>query len=214
MIGYFDELLLEEQEAITEVIQLLYRQTYLLERKFDKRSGRLQYVKEYRTCSKHMDFLKEYFRISGMVLEENIHMGVIYLQGTPLLGERLGRLTTIYLLILKLIYDEQMAMATTSSHIVTTIGAVNGKAGEFRVLKSLPSTSEMRKTLALLKKYQMIDPLDPMEEWNENTRIVIYPCVHAVLMGDAIRELLQTFTEEENRGEESELPGDFEDLSE
>ena len=35
MIEYYDQLPLEEQEAITEVIQLLYRQTFLLEKKFD-----------------------------------------------------------------------------------------------------------------------------------------------------------------------------------
>ena len=45
MIDYFEQLMQEEQEAVTEVIQLLYRQTFLLERKFDKRSGRLAYVK-------------------------------------------------------------------------------------------------------------------------------------------------------------------------
>ena len=68
MIDYFEQLMQEEQEAVTEVIQLLYRQTFLLERKFDKRSGRLAYVKEYRTCSKHFEFLKEYFAIGGISL--------------------------------------------------------------------------------------------------------------------------------------------------
>ena len=34
MIEYYDQLPLEEQEAITEVIQLLYRQTFFLEKKY------------------------------------------------------------------------------------------------------------------------------------------------------------------------------------
>ena len=33
MIDYFEQLSQEEQEVITEVIQILYRQTFLLERK-------------------------------------------------------------------------------------------------------------------------------------------------------------------------------------
>ena len=40
MIEYFEQLTQEEQEDLTDVIRLLYRQTFLLERKFDKRAGR------------------------------------------------------------------------------------------------------------------------------------------------------------------------------
>ena len=214
MIEYYEQLMQEEQEAVTEVIQLLYRQTFLLERKFDKRAGRLSFVKEYRTCSKHLEFLKEYFKVAGVTLYETAHMGLIYIQGENLWGEKLPRLATIYLLVLKLIYDEQMAEVSSSSHIVTTMGAVNGKAGDFRVLKGLPSPTEMRKTISLLKKYQIIEPLDVLEELNEHTRLIIYPCINAVLMGDDIRELLNTFNEEENIGDESAIQGHLEDMPE
>lgn len=80
---------------------------------------------------------------------------MIYIQGETLWGEKLPRLATIYLLVLKLLYDEQMAAVSSSSHVVVTMGMVNGKAGEFHVLSSLPSPTEMRKTIALLKKYQI-----------------------------------------------------------
>lgn len=214
MIEYFEQLTAEEQEELTKVIQTFYRQTYILERKFDRRSGRMQYVKEYRICGKHKEFLQKYFAVAGIELRESAHMGVMYIQNEMLWGEKLPRLATIYLLVLKLIYDEQMATVSSSSHIVTTMGAVNGKAGEFRVLNGIPSPTEMRKTIALLKKYQMIEPLDVLEELNEQTRIIIYPCIHAVLMGDQIKEMLETFSEEEKNGDEATVQGTIEDLSE
>ena len=37
MIDYYEQLSLEEQEGVTEVIQTLYRQTFLLEQKYEKR---------------------------------------------------------------------------------------------------------------------------------------------------------------------------------
>ena len=214
MIDYFERLSQEEQEDITEVIQILYRQTFLLERKYDKRSGRMQYVREYRISSKHLEFLRAYYKVAGITLKENVHMGLIYIQGEALWGEKLPRLATIYLLVLKLIYDEQMASVSSSSHIVTTLGAVNGKAGDFRVLHGLPSPTEMRRTIALLKKYQIIEPLDVLEELNEHTRLIIYPCIHAVLMGDDIKELLETFGEEENIGDEAAIQSTLEDMPE
>lgn len=109
MITYIEELTDQEREAIREGIQLLYRQTYLLERRYDRRTEKYQYTKEYRTCSTHLEFLKDYFAVAGISLEENVHDGIIYIQGETLWGEKLPRLATVYLLILKLIYDEQMA---------------------------------------------------------------------------------------------------------
>lgn len=214
MIEYYEELTQEEQEQLAGVIQLLYRQTFLLERKYDKRSGRFQYMKEYRICGKHMEFLKAYFAVAGISLKENVHMGVIYIQGEALWGEKLPRLATIYLLVLKLIYDEQMERASTSVQVVTTLGAINGKAGDFRVLSGIPSPTELRRTIALLRKYQIIEPLDVLEELGEHTRLVVYPTVHAVLVGDDIKKLLETFGEEDNIGEEAGLSGTFEDMSE
>ena len=107
MIDYYEQLTQEEKEEVTDVIQTLYRQTFLLERKFDKRAERMQYTKEYCTCTKHLEFFKAYFEVAGIILRENVHMGVIYIQGEQLWGEKLPRLATIYLLVLKLIYDEQ-----------------------------------------------------------------------------------------------------------
>ena len=214
MIEYFEQLSQEEQEEITEVIQILYRQTFVLERKFDKRQGRMVPVREYRVLSKHLEFIRAYFKVAGITLRENAHMGVIYIQGEQLWGEKLSRLATIYLLVLKLIYDEQMETVSSSSHIVTTVGALNGKAGEFRVLRGLPSPTEMRRTIALLKKYQIIEPLDVLEELNEETRLVIYPCIHTVLLGDDLRAVLETFSEEDTIGDETTIQNTVEDLSE
>ena len=214
MIEYFEQLSQEEQEEITEVIQILYRQTFVLERKFDKRQGRMVPVREYRVLSKHLEFIRAYFKVAGITLRENAHMGVIYIQGEQLWGEKLSRLATIYLLVLKLIYDEQMETVSSSSHIVTTVGALNGKAGEFRVLRGLPSPTEMRRTIALLKKYQIIEPLDVLEELNEETRLVIYPCIHTVLLRDDLRALLETFSEEDTIGDETTIQNTVEDLSE
>ena len=135
MIEYYEQLSEEEQDDIKHVIQTLYRQTFLLERKFEKRTGRMVPVREYRVCSKHREFLEEYFAVAGITLQENLHMGVMYIQGETLWGEKLSRLATIYILVLKLIYDEQMAAVSSSSHIVTTLGAVNGKAGEIPCVK-------------------------------------------------------------------------------
>ena len=49
---------------------------------------------------------------------------------------------------------------------------------------------------------------------NEQTRIIIYPCINAVLLGDEIRKLLATFGEEDNFGDETAIQSTIEDMRE
>lgn len=218
MIEYYDQLTQEEQEQIEHVIAVLLKQTYILEKKYDKRAGRMTFQKDFRICNKHLEFLREYFKIAGIRLMDNSQMGIVYIQGESVLGEKLPKLATIYLLILKLLYDEKMAVASTSVNVIVTLGEISGKAGDMRVLKSLSSVTEIRKTIALLKKYQMIEPLDVLEEINENTRMIVYPSIHAVLLSADATKLLESFQddegEEDTDGEETELQSTIEDMSE
>ena len=107
-----------------------------------------------------------------------------------------------------------MASVSSSNHVVVTLGMLNGKAGDFHILTGMPSSTEMRKTIALLKKYQILEPLDVMEELDENSRMVIYPCINTVLVGDDVRELLDTFSEEEYSGDETAVQGTIKDMPE
>lgn len=218
MIEYYEQLNDEEKDDLKDVIGLLYRQTFVLERKYEKRNGRFVYQKDFRIIDHHQDFLREYFAIAGIELKENSHMGIFYLQGETVLGEKLSKLATIYLLILKLIYDEKMETVSTAAYVYTTLGEINEKIGDFRLLKNLSSLTEMRRSISLLKKYQIIEPMDVLEDLNEETRMIVYPSIHAVLLGDDVRALIETFTEEDERGDdhgkETGIQSTIEDLPE
>ena len=205
MIDYYEELGFEEKRRVTESIQQLYRQTFLLERRYDRKSGRYQVNRDYYPCSKHLEFIRAYFAIMDIEVVENSQMGVIYIRGEQVAGEKLSRLATFYILVLKLIYDEQMSAVSTSVNAVTSIGEIHEKLGTYRLLSKQPSVTEIRRTLALLKRYQLIEPLDVLEDIDGQSRLVIYPTIHVVLMGEDVRELIGTYGEEEEEDEESGL---------
>lgn len=198
MLEGYEELTQQEQEQLQEIIRLFLSQTFLLERKYEKRAGRVISDRDYDFCERHRDILTEYFKIAGILFCQDSELGVFYIQGAEGIGERLPKLATIYLLLLKLLYDEKMAAVSASVNIVVTLGELNGKAGEFRLMKGLPSMTEMRRTLTLLKKYQMLEVMDSLEELSEESRILIYPTINLVLMREEIETLLQTFAEEED----------------
>lgn len=210
MLAYLEELSAQDQEGIREILKKLYRQTFILERKYDRRAGRMVINKEYYFCEKHMEFLKEYLEVAGIQIFENSQLGTIYIQGEATIGERLPKLSTIYLLLLKLLYDEQMEEVSSSVNIVTTLGDLTGKAGEFGLIRSLISQAEMKRALNVLKRFQMIEVLDSMDELNNQTRIIIFPSINVVLMREDILKLLALFAaedSEEENGEDTDAGG-------
>lgn len=205
MIDYYEELPPEEQRKVTELISQLYRQTFLLERRYDRKTKRYQINRDYYQCGKHLEFIKAYFGIMDIEVMENSQIGVIYIRGEQVVGEKLPKLATLYILILKLIYDEQMSTVSTSVNAVTSLGEIHEKLGTYRLMKKQPSVTEIRRSLALLKRYQLIEPLDILEEMDGQSRLVIYPTVNVVLMGDDVRALIETYTEEDEEDDESEV---------
>lgn len=205
MIDYFEQLSEEEQQKVKESIQLLYRQTFLLERKYDRKSKRYQINREFYVCDKYLEFIKAYFSIMDIEVIENSQIGVIYIRGEQVVGEKLPKLATLYILVLKLLYDEQMAAVSTSVNAITTLSEIHEKLGVYRLLKKQPSVTEIRRSLALLKRYQLLEPLDVLEELDGRSRMVIYPTIHVVLLGDDVMELLKTFSEGDTEDDESEI---------
>ena len=205
MIDYYEALSGAEQVQVSESIRLLYRQTFLLERTYDRKSKRYQTSPEFYQCSQHLEFIRSYFAIMGIEVVENSQLGLIYIRGEQIVGEKLSKLATLYVLILKMIYDEQMSSVSTSVNVVTTLSEINEKIGSYRLLKKQPSVSEIRRSLAFLKKYQVIEPLDVLEDLDGFSRLVIYPTVNVILMGDDVRALLETFREGEEEDGESEI---------
>lgn len=205
MINYYDELPAEEQMKVTQSIQLLYKQTFLLERRWDRRTNRFQSNRDFHMCNKHLEFIREYFRIIGIEVMENSQLGVIYIRGEQVVGDKLPKLATLYLLILKLIYDEQMASVSTSIHVYTTLSDMHERLGNYRLFKKQPSVTDIRRALAVLKKYQIIEPLDVLEELDGRSRMIIYPCINVVLFGDDVKGLLESYGEGEDEDDENEI---------
>ena len=94
---------------------------------------------------------------------------------------------------------------SSSVNVVTTLSEIHEKLGVYRLLKKQPSVTEIRRSLALLKRYQLLEPLDVLEELDGHSRMVIYPTVNVVLMGDDVRELLKSFSEGDTEDGESEI---------
>lgn len=215
MFPYYNELLDEEKDELKEVIKALHLQTYLLERKYDKKTERYLPNRLYRSCERHLDFLKEYFRIGDIDLIENRQYGIIHIATKNLQGDKLSRLTTVFLLLLKLIFDDKMNTASSSIHVYTSLNEVFEKIQLFRLWnnKSI-SPTELRKTITILKKYQIIEVAEEMGDLEGDTKFIIYPTIHLLLDSQSIAGIIEQYQEEEEVRSDGQISSTFEDVSE
>ncbi len=215
MFPYYNELLDEEKDELKEVIKTLYHQTYILERKYDRKTERYLPNRMYRICERHLDFLKEYFKIADIDLLENRQYGIMQIVTQNLQGDKLSRLTTIFLLLLKLIFDEQMNTASSSIHVYSSLNEIYDKIQLFRLWNSKSiSPTELRKTMAALKKYQVIEITDELGELDGDTRFIIYPTINLLLDSQSIGAIIEQYQEEGEVIEDGQISSAFENLSE
>ncbi len=215
MIPYFEQLSDDDKSDITEVIKTLQMQTFILERKYDKKTERYQYNKEYRVCEKHLDFLMEYFKIAGIDLVENRQYGVMALKSQIPMGEKLSKCTTLFILILKLIFEEKMNSVSNSVHVYANLSEVYDKINLFRLWdnKALPIT-EVKKTISVLKKYQIIDLMDFDGELDGDTKLIIYPSINLLINAEEVRSIIAQYEESEDEEDDDSVSGDDQDVSE
>ena len=121
-------------------------------------------------------------------------------------GQELSEYATKCILILKVIYDEQMSSASAADYVVSCRSEIQEKMAEFHLLdRPAPARSEVRLAIRLLKRYQLIDFLESTDETDLNARFVIYPSINMVLLGEDIRSLLEEYQPEEETAHAAEI---------
>lgn len=214
MLAYYNGLMDEEKERVTDVVKKLFSQTYIMERIYDKRTERHMINDDYRVCERHIEFLKDYFKVADIDLYENRQYNIIYIKTPTLQGEKISPLSTYFILLLKVIYDEKMSTISNSIHVYTTLGAMNEKLQLFRLWKGKMPITEMKKTIAFLKRYQIVEVLDEINDLDSEIRFIINPIVNLLFDNKEIMEVIKQYQDGEEEDDEQQIFGNDEDVLE
>lgn len=196
-ITYYNNLLEKEKEDVTRYIKLFFNQNYILERKYNKNRKIYQINQEYRNCERHVEFLKNYFKIAGIEFFINNIDGIMGIKGYSDITKKLSYYATVYILILKLLYDEQMERASTSNGVFVKVSDINEKIGMFKLNKVTKSIKERKDALSLLKKYQIAEIISGEDITDPDSIIVVYTTINMLFHSDDINKLIDKYRKEE-----------------
>jgi hypothetical protein len=202
----YDKMPSSDRGQIIRCVNQLLARTYLLSESYDDSAGMMKSNSDYRLVDRYFNWLHDYLELSGWNLVKDRALGVIYVESTYNYNRQpLNSMTTLILLTLKLLYDEEREKLTLQNAVSITTSQVVDRLIHFNALKRKPSDKDLTEALRLLSRYNIVQRLSG--EWAAaDCQFLIMPSVSLLLSGDAIGRIYRSL-EDENSADNSDNTG-------
>lgn len=204
MVSYLEELSLTEADSLKKTIRDLFRQTCILQVKYDPATLIPRDNPRYQTCMKHRAFIEDYLAVLGCELKHDPQEHIFRLEGEGVITERMSMTTTLLVVLLKLIYRDKILGAGLHA-TVTSLAEIREYGKNTNLITRKLTTAEWREALYLMRMHQMIDVPGAVRDVENQTPIYIYSTINLYCASVDIQALVEEYQEEvQNLQEEGE----------
>ncbi|MBS6396089.1 MAG: DUF4194 domain-containing protein [Clostridiales bacterium] len=215
MVTYLEELPLTEAENVKRTIRDLFRQTCILQVKYDPVTLTPRDNPRYQTCMKHKAFVEDYLSVLGCELKHDPQEHIFRLEGEGVITERMSMTTTLIVLIMKLIYREKI-LGEGLHATVTKLSEIREYGKNTNLITRKLTSAEWKEALYLMRMHQMIDVPGAVRDVEDQTPIYIYSTINLYCASMDINEIVERYREEVEKlmdaGEEEEREAGEEDI--
>ncbi len=178
-----------DHEKLVRATNLLLAHTFLLRDIYDRQQQRLRTNEHYNTAERYLDYLRAWFDMAGWDLHRDTGLGIINI--TNRFGYnrmRIDKNATVFLLALRLIFEEQREKLSLRKEVTTTVRELTDKLMTLGVIERRLPDRALRDGLNLLRSFNIIERLDgPVTELD--TKLLIYPTVLLAIPNERISRL-------------------------
>lgn len=204
MVSYLEELSLTEADSLKKTIRDLFRQTCILQVKYDPATLIPRDNPRYQTCMKHRAFIEDYLAVLGCELKHDPQEHIFRMEGEGVITERMSMTTTLLVVLLKLIYRDKILGAGLHA-TVTSLAEIREYGKNTNLITRKLTTAEWREALYLMRMHQMIDVPGAVRDVEDQTPIYIYSTINLYCASVDIQALVEEYQEEvQNLQEEGE----------
>lgn len=195
----FQDLSESEQGKVREIINRMLEVNLLV-----KEKDREAYV----AIRRHRSSLEAYFRFLGweLTVDERHECAFLHIPDGRL-RKRLDREQTVWLLVLRLLYEEKRQGLSLSDYPMTTLYEIRSKYETFRL--DWVNRTTLDKLIRLCVQFQLLESLDE-DVRSDDARFKLYHTWMYVIQADEMKLL----TERLERYETSEEGGLFDEMDE
>jgi len=195
MVTYLEELSLTEAENVKRTIRDLFRQTCILQVKYDPATLIPRDNPRYETCMKHKAFIEDYLSVLGCELKHDPQEHIFRLEGEGVVTERMSMTTTLLVVLLKLIYRDKI-LGEGLHATVTNLAEMREYGKNTNLIVRRLTSAEWKEALYLMRMHQMIDVPGAVKDVEDDTPIYIYSTINLYCASMDINEIVEKYREE------------------
>jgi hypothetical protein len=201
---YYDKLSSKEKEEFAFVCNKLLLKNYILRDIYVEKDKAMKSNYDYRFIERHKQLIENYLSYSGWHLTIDSKYGVAYVINTYELNKAtFNKMTTIFLLVLRLIYDEEREKLSLKTDVLISVRDLVDRLLSIGTIKKKPSDKDIEDALKLIFKFNIISK--QMGSWsNPETKLIIYPSILFVMTDGKVNELADLIETEDEGEEETE----------
>ena len=203
MVNYMEELSVTEAENLKKTISALFRQTCILQVKYDPVTLTPRDNLHYEICVRHRKFIEDYLSVLGCELVHDPQEHIFRLTGEGAAVERMSITTTLLVLILKLIYRDKV-LGKGLHATVTNLPEMREYGKNTNLIARKLTTAEWREALYLMRMHQMIDVPGAVRDVDDETPIYIYGTINLYCSALDMNRLVEKYREEVQEAESRE----------
>ena len=213
MVNYMEELSVTEADNLKKTIAALFRQTCILQMKYDPVTLVPRDNLHYEICTRHRKFIEDYLSILDCELVHDPQEHIFRITGDGVLTERMTLLTTKLVILMKLIYRDKI-MGEGLHATTTSLAEIRRYGKETNLITRRLTAQEWQEALILMKTHQMIELPSAIGNLEDDSPIYIYSTINIFCSAADINELVEMFkgetgeTEEQKEAEYSEKTQD------
>lgn len=200
MVSYMEELSVTEAENLKKTISKLFRQTCILQMRYDPVTLAPRDNMDYEICVRHRNFIEDYLAVLGCELIHDPQEHVFRLTGDGVETERMTVTTTVIVLLVKMIYRDKI-LGDGLNATVTNLEEIREYGKNTGLLNRKLTEAEWNEALYQMSRHQMIELPGAVRDVEDKTPIYLYSTINLYVSAADIRELVEEYKEEGIRNE-------------
>jgi len=197
---YYDKLSSKDKEEFKFVVNKLLLENYILRDVYSEKDKMMRTNYDYRFIERHKTIMESYLEYSGWQLSIDNKYGVAYVSNVYELNKvSFNKMSTIFLLVLRLIYDEEREKLSLKSEVMITTHDLISKLLSVGVFKKKPANKIIETILGQVSKYNVVSK--GMGSWSDaETKLIIYPTILFIMTDAKINELVNLIESGDEEG--------------
>lgn len=193
-----------DRDKFGELANELLNKNFILAYHYDNKNRVRRPNSNYNFIVRNFEIFENYFKMTHYKLERDDNYHVISLSNE--LGynhQKMDKFTTLFLLTLRLMYDEAKEQAATSEVVYTTTSQIIYKMIDLKLIDKKPTIKSTVDVLRFMISHNIITKIDKsLDDFSAN--LVILPTILFVISNEKINAIFQIMFKRDENGQEIE----------